>query len=331
MRRARRWRTLSPIRAAMHVPRISFPETSLAIARLLLALVALAGAGTGCNASSNDAARRHKTLTDSLASGGSPSAATTSARTVVITAHDYAFTGVPARIRAGWLTFRLVNAGAEVHMMGISRVAYGHSARAVLEAIAHNHAMPEISDWGGPNAVSPGDTATVTMFYPAGDYAIGCFVESADGKFHALRGMMAIMTVTGTPDSSASPAHAPAQADARVTLTDYHVAVQGALAPGDRTVLVQNGASQGHDLEILEVLPGHSVADALRWFEHPADEPPAARAIGGVVAIHPGQQALVSATFRPGRYVFLCWVPDSAGQPHFRRGMQQSITIAAAR
>jgi uncharacterized cupredoxin-like copper-binding protein len=313
----------------VHVPATIRQEIRLNIARSMLALVALAGISTGCNASSQDAARSHKTLRDSLASRSSPSTATSSARTIVITAHDYSFSGVPARIHPGWLTFRLVNAGAELHMMGISRVAYGHSARAVLDAVAHNRAMPETSDWGGPNAVSPGDTATVTMFFPAGDYAIGCFVESADGKFHELRGMMAVMTVTGSSDSSSSPA--PAHADARVTLTDYHVAVQGVLAAGDRTVLVQNGASQGHDLEILEILPGHSAADALRWFEHPAKETPTARAIGGVVEIHPGQQALVSATFKPGHYLFLCWVPDSAGHPHFLRGMQHAITVAAAR
>lgn len=270
-------------------------------------------------------------LLGSSAARDSTSSSATTIRTVLITAHDYAFTGVPARIHAGWLTFRLANAGSEVHMLGIARVPYGHSARAVLDAIAHDRAEPESTDWGGPNAVSPGDTATVTLFFPAGEYAITCSVESADGKMHALRGMMAVMTVTGTPDSSSAAAQAPAPADVNVTLTDYHVAVHGALMAGDRTVHVQNGASRGHDLEILEIRPGHSAADALRWFEHPARETPTARAIGGVVAIHPGQQALVSASFRPGNYVFLCWVPDSAGRPHFRRGMHQLVTVPAAR
>jgi hypothetical protein len=293
--------------------------------------IALAGSSAGCRSRGHDATRRRAALADTSVAPGTRSSGTSTARTVLITAHDYAFTGVPTRIRAGWLTFRLVNAGSEVHMLGIARVPYGHSARAVLEAIARARMEPETTDWGGPNAVSPGDTATVTLFFPAGEYAIACSVESADGKMHALRGMMALMTVTGTPDSSSTAAHASPPADANVTLTDYHVAVRGALTAGDRTVHVQNGASQGHDLEILEILAGHSAADAMRWFEHPARETPAARAIGGVVAIHPGQEAVVSATFRPGNYLFLCWVPDSAGRPHFRRGMHQAITVAAAR
>jgi hypothetical protein len=307
----------------------------LAFARSMLTLlslsIALAGSSAGCRSPGHDAPRRRAALADTSVAPGSRSSGASTARTILITAHDYAFTGVPARVHAGWLTLRLVNAGSEVHMLGIGRVPYGHSARAVLDAIMHDREVPETSSWGGPNAVSPGDTATVTLFFPAGEYAMICAVESADGKMHALHGMMALMTVTGALDSSSTAAHAPPPADANVTLTDYHVAVSGALTAGDRTVHVQNGASQGHDLEILEILPGHSAADAMRWFAHPARGTPAARAIGGVVAMHPGQQAVVSATFRPGHYLFLCWVPDSAGQPHFRRGMHEAITVAAAR
>ena len=278
-----------------------------------------------CRGSSSDVARRHATRADSVASRALTAADT--ARTVLVTAHDYSFSGVPTRIRAGWLTLRLANAGKEVHMLGIGRVPFGHSAHAVLDAIAHDRPVPETSDWGGPNAVSPGDTATVTLFFPPGDYAMMCAVESPDGKMHALHGMMAIMTVTSASDSTV----APAQDDVNVTLTDYHVAVRGVVAAGERTVRVRNGASQGHDLEILEILPGHSAADAMRWFEHPAREAPTARAVGGVVEIHPGQEAFVTATFHPGSYLFLCWVPDSAGHPHFLRGMHQAVTVAAAR
>jgi len=295
--------------------------------RPLLTFVALLVLGAGFRSPSHYPARRRETVVDSLVTATRSAQTTSSApRTVVVTAHDYAFTGVPARIHAGWITLRLVNAGTEVHMMGFERIPFGHSAHAVLEAIANDRPAPETSSWGGPNAVSPGDTATVTMFFPAGEYVISCAVESADGKMHLRRGMMTTMIVTGTSESPSAPLHE----DADVRLTDYHVSVRGTLTAGERRVLVRNDASQGHDLEILELIPGHSKADALRWFEHPGNEPPTARAIGGVVAIHPGQRALVSATFRPGRYLFLCWVPDGAGRPHFLRGMQQVVVVAAA-
>jgi hypothetical protein len=113
-----------------------------------------------------------------------------------------------------------------------------------------------------------------------------------------------------------------------VTLTDYHVTLSaGQLAIGTRRIRVHNAATQEHDLEILQILPGHSAADVLRWFEHPGREVPTARAIGGVVAIHPEQDAVVTATFVPGTYLLLCWVPDEKGVPHFRRGMSTPVTI----
>lgn len=90
---------------------------------------------------------------------------------------------------------------------------------------------------------------------------------------------------------------------------------------------MRNDAAQGHDLEILELLPGHTETEAMRWFEHPAKEAPTARAIGGVVSIDPGQQAFISATLHPGSYLFLCWVPDDKGRPHFLRGMHQLVTV----
>jgi uncharacterized cupredoxin-like copper-binding protein len=298
---------------------VAIPRSS----RVLIALLALSA---GCRISSRDAGRRHASVPDSLtAHGAAPG--TISARSILVTAHDYSFTGVPSRIRAGWLTLRLANAGTEVHMLGIGRVPYGHPARAVLDAIVNNHSVPPTSDWGGPNAVSPGDTSAATLFFPPGEYAISCAVEGPDGKIHAQHGMIAVMTVTGTPDTT----DAPASEDASVTLTDYHVAVRGSLVSGERTLRVKNNASQGHDLEILEILPGHSEADAMRWFAHPTREAPTARAVGGVVEIHPGQQAVVSASFHSGKYLFLCWVPDDAGQPHFLRGMHQLITVRAAR
>jgi hypothetical protein len=248
-------------------------------------------------------------------------------RTLLITGHDHAFTGVPERVPTGWLTVRMVNAGREMHMLGIGRVPAGHSAREVLGALLHGRPAPETQDWGGPNAASPGDTATVALFFPPGEYVLTCVVESADGERHLAKGMVAAFEVVPASDAAADSAAAPAGEDALVTLTDYRVDVRGALAPGPRTVRVRNAAAQGHDLQILELLPGRSAEDALRWFEHPGREAPTARAVGGVVAMHASQEALVTATLRPGTYLFLCWVPDATGRPHFRHGMWRTVTV----
>ena len=43
--------------------------------------------------------------------------------------------------------------------------------------------------------------------------------------------------------------------------------------------------------------------------------------------MHAGQEALVTATLRPGTYLFLRWVPDATGRPHFQHGMWQTVTV----
>ena len=290
--------------------------------RSMSAVFATFALGAGCSGSGRDAAPTHRQVAAETRPAA-PVAGAVGRRTLLITAHDHAFTGVPERAPAGWLTVRMVNAGREVHMLGIARVPVGHSARDIIDSIARNRPTPAAQDWGGPNAVGPGDTATAGLFFPPGQYVIACAVESADGKRHFQKGMLAVLEVVPAADTVA----APAGEDALVTLTDYRVDVRGALPPGTRTVRVRNAATQGHDLQILEILPGHSAEDALRWFERPANEAPTARAVGGVVAMHPGQEALVTATLRPGTYLFICWVPDADGRAHFHRGMRRIVTV----
>jgi hypothetical protein len=279
--------------------------------------------GAACGGGGRDPAPATDQVSAPAARRVPPAVSRSDARTLLVTAHDYAFTGVPERVPAGWLRVRMVNVGRELHMLGIERVPAGHSAREIVDSLTRGRPAPEGQDWGGPNVVSPGDTATATLFFPPGQYVIACAVESADGKLHLAKGMLATFEVVPAPDSAAPPL----SEDARVTLADYRVDLQGELRPGTRTLRVRNQATQGHDLEILEVLPGRSRDDALRWFEHPARGTPAARALGGVVAIHPGQDAFVTATLRPGTYLLLCWVPDAAGRPHFRRGMWRTATV----
>lgn len=46
-------------------------------------------------------------------------------RTLVVTANDYAFSGLPARVSAGWVTIRMINAGKELHMFASVEIPPG--------------------------------------------------------------------------------------------------------------------------------------------------------------------------------------------------------------
>jgi len=245
-------------------------------------------------------------------------------RTLTLTANDFAFTGMTARVSAGWVTIRMINAGKEMHMFASASVPRGMTTSAVLDSIMKEHVPKDFKEWGGPNAVAPGDTNTVTLFLPAGSYVVGCFVTSQDGKTHFMKGMMGSFEVVAARDTGVAPV-----SDRNILLSTYHIAMDGGtLSKGAHVFMVRNTVAQPHDMVILKVLPGHTVAQALKWFGNPPVGAPAAEAIGGTTALHLNERAYVNARFTPGTYVLVCWMKTD-NKTHFQLGMQKVITVPA--
>ncbi|HEY5022029.1 MAG TPA: hypothetical protein VII30_06025 [Gemmatimonadaceae bacterium] len=246
-----------------------------------------------------------------------------SPRTVLITATDYAFSIPQPVLPAGWVTIRMANAGRELHMFATASVPPGYTASSLLDSLLHDRLHAPLTEWGGPNAVAPGDTGSVSLFLPAGEYVMACFVESPDGKTHFVKGMMGILHVVAAADSGSPPT-----SSHLVTLTTYGIAVTGVtISPGRQMLGVRNDAKERHDLVVLKVLSGHSVADALAWFRNPSTGSRAATTIAGTTGLHPGEQAFVHARFTPGTYVLVCWIRTKEHKYHFDLGMNRVITV----
>ncbi len=263
--------------------------------------------------------------TEARASNGaeSPGAKhSVAARNIVITAHDYAYTGMPARVPAGWLTLKMVNGGHELHMLAIAHVPRGFTAASLIDSLIHNRYIPPISEVGGPNVISSGNSAVVTVFAPAGEYVYGCFVISPDGKLHVAKGMFGSFTAVAGKDVGARPS-----SDESVTLTTYRVAAPATITRGTHTILVHDGATERHDMAILRIKPGHSVAEALKWLDHPDKNQQFAEAIGGTTAVDGGGEDFVTADFTPGDYLFLCILSTDKNKNHYDLGMKQLVTV----
>ena len=245
-------------------------------------------------------------------------------RTIVIAAHDFAYTGLPVRAPAGWLTVKMVNAGHELHMLATFSVPRGYTASSLLDSVAHGKIPAGLTEWGGPNAVAPGDTTTTTLFLPAGSYAVGCFVVSPDGKTHFVKGMMGSFDVVASPSAGSPPS-----SDQHITLSTYGIQMAGpTVEKGAHTFLVHNSAKERHDFVILRVLPGHSVTEALAWFRNPPVGRAAAEPIAGTTALHPGEDDYLEATFSPGTYVLVCWLQTDK-KFHYDLGMKHVFTVPA--
>ena len=248
---------------------------------------------------------------------------TPASRVVTVTASDFAFQA-PATIPAGLTTFRLVNRGPELHHLQLVKLEGGHTVEELVAGASHAGPPPPwVTFMGGPNTPVPGGESQATLNLAPGSYALLCFIPSADGVPHLMKGMVKPITVAPAP-ARAFPTDHP---DARMTLRDYSFEITPAIAAGHRTIRVDNQAQQPHEVVMVRLAPGKTAADMVQWL-HKMQGPPPGAPVGGTTLLSKGNANDVTADFEPGEYALLCMVPDAGdGKPHVMHGMVQQITI----
>ena len=228
---------------------------------------------------------------------------------VTVTATDYAFRGLPDSLPAGWVTFRLANTGREQHMLAVLAVPPELSQYALMDSLSHGHFPSDVPVGSGVNNVSPGDTAVVTVFLPADRYVVTCFVTSPDGHAHAAKGMGTYLVTFTSADSGSSRA-----SDATVTLSRDSIGLSGdTTGSGKRNWSIVSKDSGWKDFEIVRLLPGKTLADAMNWLSQPNSGSPAAVALGGTAGTPPGRPAVVSANLPAGKYLLVLDAFDKSG------------------
>ncbi len=249
-----------------------------------------------------------------------PAAAT---NLVTVTAREFAF-AAPATIPAGLTTVRLVNQGQEMHHVQLVKLEDGHTVAELLE-LAKSQGEP-IPAWarfvGGPNVHAPGAHSETTSVLEAGEYALVCFIPSADGVPHIAKGMVKPLTVTPASNVAQAPA-----ADVRMVLRDYAFDIAPEITAGRHTIEVENAAAQPHEAFVARLAPGKTPQDLLAWIERQQGPPPALP-LGGTSFLSQGESNQITADFEPGEYVLLCFVPDAGdGRPHVAHGMVKQFTV----
>jgi uncharacterized cupredoxin-like copper-binding protein len=244
------------------------------------------------------------------------------ARVVRVTGEDFKF-DAPATIPAGLTEFRFLNKGPAIHHMAILKLEDGKTFDDLKTAIANPGPPPAwIVELGGPNAPSPGVESNATISLDPGNYALICFVDIG-GAPHFMKGMVKALQVVAEPGAVAP---AP-RADAIATLFDYNFRISAPIRAGTRTIRVVNEAKQHHEVELVQLAPGASVNDFMKWMDK-MDGPPPGKALGGIAGLAPGMSQTFSADFTPGTYALICFLPDSKdGKPHFVHGMIQQIEV----
>ncbi|HJQ10921.1 MAG TPA: hypothetical protein VJ840_07800 [Gemmatimonadaceae bacterium] len=240
---------------------------------------------------------------------------------VRVTGEDFKF-DAPDAISAGLTQFVFLNKGPALHHLAIVKLAGGKTVEDLQAALANPGPPPSwVKEYGGANAPVPGEESNVTLTMTPGNYALICFVDIG-GPPHFAKGMVRALRVV--PSKAADPKPA---ASVTMTLFDYNFKLSSPIRAGTRTIRVHNAAKQHHEVQLVQLAPGKTVKEVLDWIQKP-EGPPPGKAMGGVAGMAPGMTEYFTATFTPGKYGLICFLPDvKDGKPHLAHGMVQEITV----
>jgi len=244
---------------------------------------------------------------------------------MTIVAADYKF-DAPDEVPAGMMTVHLVDNGSETHHVAFVKLTDGKTMADVGRVLKAQGPPPAwMVDHGGVNPPHPGGgMASATQTLEAGNYALLCFIPSADGVPHFAKGMVRPLTVTA---SSGPDAPAPT-ADIVMKLSDYTFTPSTPLTAGKHTIRIENAGPQSHELFLVRLAPGKKASDLPAWFAK-MEGPPPAVPLGGVPAMSPKMVSYITVDLTPGDYALMCFIPDAKdGKPHFTHGMIQQFHVA---
>jgi hypothetical protein len=243
---------------------------------------------------------------------------------VTVTASDFQF-DAPAESPAGLTIFRLVNNGPGLHHAQLMRLEQGKTADDFIAALkAGGPPAPWAIPAGGPNPPEVGRTASTTVLLEPGNYAIICFIPSADGTPHFMKGMVRSLKVTApTRAAVAEPT-----ADVVVKLVDFDFELSAPLTAGRHTLRIENTGAQPHEIALVQLKPGKEPLDFAAWGEK-QEGPAPGTLFGGVSGIMPGTHSFAMVDLPAGDYALLCFLPDGKdGKPHFMHGMAKKIKVS---
>jgi uncharacterized cupredoxin-like copper-binding protein len=241
---------------------------------------------------------------------------------VTVVANDFTFEA-PTQIPAGLTRFVLKGQGKEIHHATIAKLEEGKTVADLQAAFKTPGPPPSwVTFVGGPNVPDPGAEANATVDLAPGNYALICFVDTPDKVPHFAKGMVHGFTVTPSTVNAMAPT-----ADADLALVDYAFNFDKPLTAGRHTIKVTNPAAQDHEIQLIQLAPGKTLADMQQWIQKMAGPPPG-KAVGGIASMKPGTTNYFDVALTPGEYVAICFVPDSKdGKPHFEHGMARQFTV----
>lgn len=122
--------------------------------------------------------------------------AATPTATAQITMKSFGYSGIPANVAAGEVTWQVTNAGTEPYEFYVVKLAPGKTAQDIIAFYAHPSGPPPFVSIGGMSSISPGLSGWVKFDLATGNYvAFSQVLDKTTGKSQFLLGMLTSFTV----------------------------------------------------------------------------------------------------------------------------------------
>jgi hypothetical protein len=96
---------------------------------------------------------------------------------------------------------------------------------------------------------------------------------------------------------------------------------------GLTSFVLTNDGAEAHFMEIIKVVEGHTIDEALQFEGDPEAEGLIETVATSAIAAPGGDVEAASAELEPGEYSMLCFVPGPDGTPHAFMGMHTEFTV----
>ncbi len=251
--------------------------------------------------------------------------APTAGAELVIVATDKALE-VPEQVDAGLVNVRLFNRSSGPQHVSILKVDRLDRVSSISEYLrSGDWNVPWINRMGGPELAPPGGVSSVAMVLDPGRYVVAHLpIGSKPGGPLILRDVEEL-SVTERPGASTKAALPPAVAT--IKMAEWSFTLDGPLHAGRRVIRIDNVGQFEHQMQIVRLLPGRGIDQAVKWAENPSGPPPFEPA-GGTTNLARGRSVNVTVDLLPGDYALLCTTYNPLSkQLHSQHGMIKQIRV----
>ncbi len=144
-------------------------------------------------------------------------------------------------------------------------------------------------------------------------------------------GLLLIPGCTTSDSAARSDADPAAPPVVTLTTTEYAFEAPDTIPAGWTTLLVRNRGEELHYAHIVRLEPGRTVQDFIDAYAEAirtsGPRPNWMTRFGGPGGVAPGDSSSATQYLEPGRYVWICPIEDSKGNPHFSKGEVQPFVV----